>query len=124
MKAQLILFFCSFLAWAGPSASETPWAEEVIAELVEEGYTVTQVRRSWLGRVIITAENGEDLREVVLNRASGDVMRDRIFAGAAEGRGGLEAGTRPDLGARPERTERPERPERPEGGGGGGGPKH
>ena len=85
MKPQLILFFCSFLAWAGPSVSETPWADEVIAELVEEGYTV-------LGRVIITAENGEDLREVVLNRASGDVMRDRVFAGAAEGRDGVEAG--------------------------------
>ena len=80
--------------------------QSVIAQLEAEGYQVTGVRRSWLGRIIITALDADsDLREVVLNRASGEILRDRVFVSsntkskAGEGR--------PD----PERPD-PERPER------------
>ena len=123
MKPQMIFLMCSFLAWAGPSVGETPLAEGVISQLAEEGYTVTDVRRSWLGRVIITAESGDDLREVVLNRSSGEVMRDRVFMGAGEGREAQDARPRPEgERARPERENRPDKPEREGGGGTGGRP--
>jgi hypothetical protein len=62
-------------------------ADDVVAKLQKDGYTVAEVRRSWLGRIVITANSGEELREIVLNRTSGEILRDQIFPieGGSEG---------------------------------------
>ncbi|SFR59333.1 hypothetical protein [Litoreibacter janthinus] len=55
-------------------------ADAVVARLQSNGYTVTEVRRSWLGRIVITAQSETNEREVVLNRTSGEILRDQTFA--------------------------------------------
>jgi len=47
-----------------------------VRQLHTDGYAEITVRRTWLGRIRITAEKGEIEREIVLNRASGEVLRD------------------------------------------------
>lgn len=60
--------------WAGPDV-----ADPVIERIETQGYTVDDVRRTWLGRIVITARNDSHLREIVLNRRSGEVLRDALF---------------------------------------------
>lgn len=64
--------------------AQPPIASEAIAKLTDEGFVIKRVRRSFLGRIVITAEGNGDLREVVLNRVTGDILRDRTFEGRAE----------------------------------------
>lgn len=59
----------------GPALAETVGGE-VIAQLQEQGYQVTEVRTTWLGRVRITAELDGLLREIVLNPNTGELLRD------------------------------------------------
>ncbi|MEP5761071.1 MAG: hypothetical protein ABJ327_17500 [Litoreibacter sp.] len=79
-------------------------ADGVVAQLQTNGYTVTEVRRSWLGRIVITAKSGEGLREIVLNRTSGEILRDQTFPnesgpkdGPANPTGNLGDNLRPQL---------------------------
>lgn len=89
-----------------------------------EGYKVSVVRRTWLGRILIVAKKGPILREVVLNRRSGAILNDQIFhqnhdantpsnptGSGTNGRGGMGGG--PGGGSGPGGG--------PGGGGGGGG---
>lgn len=78
-----LLRLCLFLVLIAlplSAQAQTGRVDRVIAQLQSEGYEVTEVRRSWLGRIVITALDGTDLREVVLNRSSGEILRDRVFA--------------------------------------------
>ncbi|QPM90580.1 TrbC/VirB2 family protein [Pseudooceanicola algae] len=54
-------------------------ADDVIEQIEADGYTIIDVARSWFGRIVITANSIKDLREVVLNRTSGEVLRDQRF---------------------------------------------
>ncbi len=51
----------------------------LIMRLEAEGFTITEIKRTWLGRILILSSNGEYLRETVLNRRSGEILRDRRF---------------------------------------------
>ena len=51
----------------------------LISRLEAEGYAITEIKRTWLGRILILSSNGEYLRETVLNRRSGEILRDRLF---------------------------------------------
>lgn len=46
------------------------------AQLQLDGYEEIEVSRTWLGRIRIVAEKGEIRREIVLNRTTGEVLRD------------------------------------------------
>ena len=52
--------------------------DRVIAALEEQGYQVTRVRKTWLGRVQIRARAGDLRREIVLNPNTGEVLRDYV----------------------------------------------
>ncbi len=56
---------------------------ELVTPLLErleaEGFTIVEIKRTWLGRILILSSNGEYLRETVLNRRSGEILRDRRF---------------------------------------------
>lgn len=52
---------------------------KIILALGEDGYTVVDVRQTFLNRVLIRAENQHHLRETVVSRASGQVLRDVII---------------------------------------------
>ncbi len=62
-----------------PATAQTQVADPVVEELEAQGYLVTEIERTWLGRILITARNDTYLREVVLNRVTGDVLSDRAF---------------------------------------------
>jgi len=53
--------------------------KDVIEQIKDDGYTIVEVGRSWFGRIVITANNIVDLREIVLDRKSGEVLRDQRF---------------------------------------------
>ena len=86
MRRKLIsASLAAFLLMQSPAFAQSVAAEDVITRIEADGYTVTDVRRSWLGRTVITAVNDRELREVVLNRTSGEVLRDQRFPNESDG---------------------------------------
>ena len=50
---------------------------EIQNQMLIEGFEVTSIGRTWLGRILIKASNGSVEREIVINRGSGQVIHDR-----------------------------------------------
>lgn len=74
---------------------------DVVAALEASGYTVTEIRTTLLGRLRIVARNGEHRREVVMSRATGEILSDRIvevFA-TASGKAGAKGSVDGEAGA-------------------------
>ena len=72
---SLTLILC--LAFATPVFADGVSAARVwIAELRARGYSDIEQSRTWLGRIRITAERGEIEREIILDRTTGEVLRD------------------------------------------------
>ena len=67
---------------ASPALCES-LEEKVVKALRRQGYSDINTNRTLLGRLRVTAEKGEKHREVILNRQTGEVLRDVII-----GRGG------------------------------------
>lgn len=65
---------------------------QLTAALEGQGYDIEKVRRSLLGRLIVTARNADHRREVVMSRATGEILSDRIVGVFAEARSGGNAG--------------------------------
>lgn len=64
---------------------------DVIAQLESSGYTLDKVEKTFLGRMKITARNRVHLRELVVSRSTGEIMRDaviEVFASADGSAGG------------------------------------
>lgn len=92
MRAPIITTtIAAFLFAHSPAAAQVTAPASVIAGIEADGYVITDIARSWLGRIVITARNDAGLREVVLNRTSGEVLRDHKFP--SERAGPPEAGT-------------------------------
>lgn len=49
---------------------------EIESALVAQGYEILHVGRTWLGRLRVVAQNDELRREIVINPATGEVLRD------------------------------------------------
>jgi len=84
MKQIFASFLIGMALAASPMTSaqadtaSTPLARAV--ERVEaEGYVVVDSYRSWLGRLVIVSARDGVLRELVLNRATGAILSDRLF---------------------------------------------
>lgn len=60
---------------AAPALAATP-LERVMAQLSQQGFEVTEMETTWLGRIKIEATNGSTKREIVFNRSSGEILRD------------------------------------------------
>lgn len=72
---SLILILC--LAFATPALADGASAARAwIAELQATGYTDIEQTRTWLWRIRITAERGDVVREIILDRTTGEVLRD------------------------------------------------
>ena len=65
------------LVGLGPALSETLEAK-VVKGLSRQGYRDMKSSFTFLGRLRVTAEKGETRREVILNRKTGEVLRDVI----------------------------------------------
>ncbi len=80
MRRSLILVGTAAIMFLhSPAQAQESVADDVIARIEAEGYSVDEVKRSWLGRIVITASDHDELREVVLNRTSGEILRDQRF---------------------------------------------
>ncbi len=61
----------------GPALADV--ADAVARELEADGYTNIQVERTLLGRVRVTAEGSDgSRREVVIDRGTGEILRDLV----------------------------------------------
>ncbi len=79
MKHAMVWTFMLLLGWTAPALAQTDVTAPVVQMLQNEGYKVSEVRRTWLGRILIVAKKGRTLREVVLNRRSGAILNDQVF---------------------------------------------
>jgi hypothetical protein len=60
------------------SAAVADPLNEIATELRQQGYQITEVRRTWLGRIQVTAETRNVRREIVFDRVTGEVRRDLV----------------------------------------------
>lgn len=60
----------------GTAGSATPGQDLVTAALRAQGFEVTLVHWTWLGRIRIIAVNADLRREIVINPNTGEIMRD------------------------------------------------
>ena len=57
------------------------YAEDIVRELRRGGYRIVSVTRTFLGRVRIRAAKNRGEREIILNPATGEILRDLWVAG-------------------------------------------
>lgn len=74
-----IILMIALIAVSPARADDSGMTAPILDRVVAEGYEVYDVTRTWLGRVLITAKNKTFLREIVLNRTTGEVLRDKLF---------------------------------------------
>lgn len=79
MRPFVAIAFAALVFAAVPAFAEPEVARPVVNLVEKQGYAVTEVKRTWLGRILITARSDDYLREVVLNRATGRIIRDQVF---------------------------------------------
>lgn len=60
---------------AGPALAQDVVAG-IVRQLEQRGYRDIAVSRTWLGRVRILAQGPRGLREIILNPATGEILRD------------------------------------------------
>lgn len=73
LKRSIVIILC--LATA-PSAAPAASHDALIQALAAEGYTRIEISRTWLGRTRISATGPGRTREIVLNRRTGEILRD------------------------------------------------
>lgn len=66
---------------AGPAAAQETDVSDVVRTLRAEGFQVTRIGRTWLGRIRIEAKDEDTLREVILSRSTGEILQDATFPG-------------------------------------------
>lgn len=90
-----LMFTLALCVLAGPV-----WAADVSAawvkQLALDGYEEISISRTWLGRMRIVAEKGDIEREIILNRSTGEVLRD--YTRLEDGSVGLPLGFEVELG--------------------------
>jgi hypothetical protein len=72
----------------GPPAHAASTEEGIVAELREQGFSRIEIRRTLLGRTRIIATSPTYEREIVLNPASGVILRDFWTVRGSTGRDG------------------------------------
>lgn len=97
MKRRFFLFgLVASAALGGPALAEDH-AARIVRQLKRQGYANVQVARTWLGRVRIVAYRKGAMREIVLNPATGEILRDlwqaQSAASPVEGSAGGGGGT-------------------------------
>ena len=84
MKARLLqivlALVLAFGAGTGAARADQDFTTPIVERLQGEGFVVSQIKRTWLGRILIVSQNGEYLREVVINPHTGEILRDKLFA--------------------------------------------
>jgi hypothetical protein len=71
------------VALAGPATAQDV-AGDIIAQLLQQGFTDVTSSTTWLGRVRILAQRDNDSREIVVNPRTGEILRD-VWLGRRDG---------------------------------------
>lgn len=73
------LLVCTTLALAAPApAAAATVTEQIVAQLADQGFKRIRVSRTLLGRARIVATSRDYSREIVVNPATGEILRDYI----------------------------------------------
>ena len=73
------LLFCLLLMLAGPAMGQSSIENSIVSQLRGQGYSNIEVNRTLLGRIRFVADRGNERREIVVNPATGVLMRDYTF---------------------------------------------
>ena len=88
MMRNLILIVAALSALTlGPACAQT-YLLDITAQLRAQGYQNITLSQTWLGRTRIVALLGSDLREIVLDPNTGEILRDLSRTVMAEGSSG------------------------------------
>ena len=101
MMRRIIWGTAMLLALALPASAETV-AETVARQLREQGYERIETSYTWLGRLRVSAVQGEMSREIVINPNTGEILRDYeklVPRLAGDGAGGRYASTSTTTGS-------------------------
>lgn len=74
-RRQFLLSLASCLA-AGLPAVAASVSDDIVAQLVKQGFTDIKVETTWLGRIRILAQRNGGIREIVVNPRTGEILRD------------------------------------------------
>ena len=85
---RLIAISISALVAAGPVSAGT-LQDSIVTQLRQQGFTQIEINRTWLGRYRITAKRRALRREIVINPATGTILRDYWTETPGEGAHGL-----------------------------------
>lgn len=61
---------------AAPALAKSEMVDDIVRQLEKRGYTSITVTETWLGRVRILAEGPKGSREIIVNPATGEILRD------------------------------------------------
>ncbi len=78
LKRAFVLVYFALAMTAPAAASPDEVRARIVAELREEGYAEIRVSRTLLGRLRFVAVNRDRQREIVVNPATGLILRDYI----------------------------------------------
>lgn len=74
-RRAFMLMLGAGLAAATPLAAQS-YADQIVGQLVDQGFRNIEVEVTFLGRVWIRGESGEGIREIILNPKTGEILRD------------------------------------------------
>ena len=77
MTTALVALASSVALTPALAASGSEMADQIVAEMKEQGYTDITVETSLLGRTIIEGEKDGEEREVVLSKTD-EILRDEV----------------------------------------------
>ncbi|WP_441861153.1 hypothetical protein [Phaeovulum sp. W22_SRMD_FR3] len=74
-KRQLLFGLTTLLVWPQFGLAQSA-PDQIVKQLYAQGYSAVSVERTWLGRTRILARNSEAQREIIVNPATGEILRD------------------------------------------------
>ncbi len=93
MRSNFVAVWMLLLIASHPASAETgdeKMKRAIVSQLQEQGYDAISVKRTWLGRLRVTAIRQEQRREIVVNPLTGEILRDlstpdQTFASKGDG---------------------------------------
>lgn len=83
-RRDFLSFAIATVTLAGPALAQAdPVTTAIVQQLEGQGFTITEVRRTLLGRVRIVSERGALTRELVFDPRNGIILRDLVSRGGA-----------------------------------------
>ena len=77
LKSLMALSMTGLLLLTAPATAQT-LEDDIDQQLRAQGYEKVTISRTLLGRVFVVAEGGGKRREIVINPATGEVLRDQF----------------------------------------------